>query len=116
MYEVNDSRMSSLCSPHGSVPTCSSQTVFQGNNFLFYVLDTGKLKTFCNFYCLAFTDVAGCPAPAMLLMQKLLAMPPKLLWQIAHTFISHFRSILDDAVPRQVQGMFFYNLKIIEEI
>ena len=84
--------------------------------FCFYVLDTGKFKTFCIFNCLAFTDVAGCPAPAMLLMQKLLAMPPKSLWQIAHTFISHFRSILDDAVPRQVQGMFFYNLKIIEEL
>lgn len=42
----------------------------------------------------------------MLLMQKLLAMPPKSLWKIAHTFISHFRSILGEAVPRQVQGMY----------
>ncbi|EFX85507.1 hypothetical protein DAPPUDRAFT_300423 [Daphnia pulex] len=83
MYEVNDSQLSSLCSPHGSVPTCSSQTVSQ-----------------------AFTDVAGCPAPAMLLMQKLLAMPPKSLWQVAHSFISHFRSILNETVPRQVQEMY----------
>jgi hypothetical protein len=61
-----------------------------------------------NFFCSfkAFTDVAGCPAPAMLLMQKLLAMPPKSLWQVAHSFISHFRSTLNEAVPRQVQGMF----------
>lgn len=83
MYETSDNRLSSLCSPHGSVPSCSSQTVIQ-----------------------AFTDLVGCPAPAMLLMQKLLAMPPKSLWQIAHTFISQFRSILGEAVPRQVQEMY----------
>lgn len=57
----------------------------------------------------AFTDLAGCPAPAMLLMRKLLSMPPKSLWQVAHTFISHFRSILGEAVPRQVQGMYKFS-------
>lgn len=44
----------------------------------------------------------------MLLMRKLLLLPPKALWQVAHTFISHFRSILDEGVPRQVQGLHFF--------
>ena len=53
---------------------------------------------------LAFSKLADCPAPALLLMRKLRSLPPKTLWPLANAFISCFRSILDDGVPRQVQG------------
>nr|CAG4641461.1 EOG090X0154 [Eurycercus lamellatus] len=85
MYEADESPLSSLSSPHGlfSAASCSSFAINQ-----------------------AFRNPAGFPAPAMLLMRKLLSLPPKALWPIASTFISHFRAILDPAVPRQVQELY----------
>lgn len=55
----------------------------------------------------SFANLTECPAPAVLLMRKLLTLPPKLLWPAAQAFISHFRSVLDESVPRQVQGIKF---------
>nr|CAG4643017.1 EOG090X0154 [Ilyocryptus agilis] len=83
MYESSECSLPSLCSPHKSVSSCSSQTVDQ-----------------------AFANLAGCPAPAMLLMRKLLSMPPKSIWPVANTFISYFRSVLGQTVPRQVQELY----------
>ena len=54
----------------------------------------------------AFANLTECPAPAVLLMRKLLTLPPKVLWPAAQAFISHFRSVLDETVPRQVQELY----------
>ena len=106
MYEDSDSSLSSLCSPHGSVPSSSSETVSKGISVQQNIIVT-RISVVIIFIS-AFSDLAGCPAPAMLLMRKLLSMPPKSLWQVANTFISQFRSILGEAVPRQVQGNLFF--------
>ena len=58
------------------------------------------------WFTLAFSNLVNCPAPALLLMRQLRTLPPKALWPLANDFISRFRSILDDGVPRQVQGQY----------
>lgn len=63
-----------------------------------------KRQCFNVVFASAFSNLADCPAPALLLMRKLRTLPPKTLWPLANSFISRFRSILDDGVPRQVQG------------
>lgn len=107
MYDVSDDHQGSLCNRNGSVPSCSSQTINRGiffYQFIYFSIHFLFKKSS------AFNDLADCPAPAVLLMRKLLILPPKSLWQVAHTFISHFRSILGDAVPRQVQGLSSNNI------
>nr|CAG4642304.1 EOG090X0154 [Evadne anonyx] len=86
IYETDDSQFSSMSTAdvkHGSSMSFTSQAIEH-----------------------AFSNLAACPAPALLLMRKLRTLPPKTLWPLANAFISRFRSILDDGVPRQVQDMY----------
>ncbi|XP_046387078.1 integrator complex subunit 2 [Ischnura elegans] len=54
----------------------------------------------------AFSHIQDCPARTGLLLQQLLSMPPTDVWPFAEIFVHHFKSILDDRVPRYIQELY----------
>ncbi|XP_071448160.1 integrator complex subunit 2 [Hetaerina americana] len=54
----------------------------------------------------AFSHIQDCPARTGLLLQQLLSMPPTDIWPFAEIFVQHFKSILDDKVPRYIQELY----------
>ncbi|KAG8238725.1 hypothetical protein J437_LFUL015284, partial [Ladona fulva] len=54
----------------------------------------------------AFSHIQDCPARTGVLLQQLLSMPPTDVWPYAEIFVQHFKSILDDKVPRYIQELY----------
>ncbi|XP_063236508.1 integrator complex subunit 2 [Bacillus rossius redtenbacheri] len=53
----------------------------------------------------AFRNVHTCPSRTSMILQQLIASPPKEVWQFAGTIVSHFKSLLDDKMPRIIQEL-----------
>jgi len=55
----------------------------------------------------AISHMQSCPSRTGRLLRQLLLMPATDIWPYAETIIKFFKSMLDDKVPRYIQGNSF---------